>query len=276
MPTVVSDRAAFERDVLLASQQRPVVVDFWAPWCAPCRALGPVLEQLEQEDEGRWSLVKIDVQDHPDLAQPFGVSSIPAVFAFRGGEVVEKFLGNLPPPQIRAWLDKIAPSEIVAALQQGEVARARGDKEAAIASFSRAHRLSPTHPIAILALAELDPARAGELLVSLPERLPPDLERRRDLVRAIHTAANTDEGALRERLARDPADLGARHDLARCRLAAGDRSGACEEMLEILRRDRGYLGGVVGREFLAVLDAAGPKWDKAKDLRQRYAMELFR
>src|SRR5436305_11928688 len=104
------DTTTFEAEVLEASRQVPVLVDFWAPWCAPCRALGPILEKLEQEYAGRFKLAKVDTEAEPQLAQAFGVRSIPDVMAFRNGKPVAHFLGAQPESQVRAFIEKLMPS----------------------------------------------------------------------------------------------------------------------------------------------------------------------
>src|SRR3954468_22399707 len=120
------DTTTFEAQVLEASRQVPVLVDFWAPWCAPCRALGPILEKLEREYAGRFRLAKVNSDEQAEIAQAFGVRSIPDVVAFRDGKPVAHFLGALPESQVRAFIDKLLPSPFEASIAAAEQAIAEG------------------------------------------------------------------------------------------------------------------------------------------------------
>ncbi|MEZ4238811.1 MAG: tetratricopeptide repeat protein [Myxococcota bacterium] len=255
----VTDRAGFEREVLAASRERPVVVDFWAPWCQPCRVLGPVLERFAAEDAGAWTLVKVDVEAHPELAQPFGVSGIPAVFAFRDGAVVDQFTGAQPPPVVRKWLSGLAPKPAEEAVQQGRAALAAGDRAAAAAAFRAAVAHDAAHVEALLGLAALEPGEGW--LDRLPADLTPEQATRKQLLQAGAEAAGADVAALEAALAADPGALDARGPLGHAQWAAGDREGALAAMLDLLERDRDYRDDAPRRMFLAMLAAVGD--DKA-------------
>ena len=146
--------ATFEAEVIQRSHEVPVVVDFWAPWCGPCRVLGPVLEALEAEAGGDWQLVKINTQDHPQLAQQFGIQGIPAVKAFRNGQQIDEFVGALPKPAVAQWLEGIVPSAADEAVAQADSLRA-SDPAAALALYQQALADKPGHIEGLLGAAEL-------------------------------------------------------------------------------------------------------------------------
>ncbi|HET6344491.1 MAG TPA: thioredoxin, partial [Myxococcota bacterium] len=145
----------FSADVLEASRQLPVLVDFWAPWCGPCRVLGPALEALEAEARGRWRLVKVNTEAEPMLAHQFQISSIPAVKLFRDGRVVDGFVGALPRAQISRWLDALIPSEAAEQVKQAQVAREAGDLDEARRLLEAALAAAPDDPMVKVPLAEL-------------------------------------------------------------------------------------------------------------------------
>jgi putative thioredoxin len=262
MAVDVVDRAGFEREVVQGSSDKPVVVDFWAPWCQPCLVLGPVLEKLHAGDGGRWKLVKVDVQAHPELAEPLGVQGIPAVFAFRGGEVVDQFTGSQPPAQVRRWLDRLVPSPADEAVASAELARTRGDLELARAELERALTLRSDHPGALLGLAELDPDRTDEIVGRLPPSLPPALAQRRARLAF----------AAEARRAAPASELDQRWVHAHALAADGDLERAAQELLDLVRRDRKYRDDGARKALLSLFELAGPE----SDLTSRYRRELGR
>lgn len=166
----------FQTEVIDASKKTPIVVDFWAEWCAPCRALGPVLEKLDSEANGRWKLVKINTEEHQQVATEYGIRSIPAVKMFADGEVVAEFVGALPEVQIKKWLDDNIPTEAKKLLIAAKSALASGDKSEAEKLFSRVVELEPENyeariPLAFL-LLEKDATQAYDLVKNTPEEYP--------------------------------------------------------------------------------------------------------
>ncbi len=166
----------FQKDVLDASETMPVVVDFWASWCAPCRILGPVLEKLAGEANGAWKLAKISTEEHPELAAQYGIRSIPAVKMFSRGEVTAEFVGALPEGQIRRWLEEHIPTEAGRLLAAANKALAAGDTDDAKAGYEKVLELAPENVEARTALARLvfanDPGLAAELAQGTPPESP--------------------------------------------------------------------------------------------------------
>ncbi|HEY1331217.1 MAG TPA: thioredoxin [Actinomycetota bacterium] len=230
----------FMRDVVEESNSRPVVVDFWAEWCAPCRMIGPVLERLAGEGQGRFLLAKLDVDANPEAATAFRIQSIPAVKAFRDGQVVEEFVGAIPEDAIRAFLDAVTPSEADDVVAEAEGAEREGRTEDAEVGYRRALELAPGHAGATLGLARLaagrgDPDEARRLL----EPLRPDPEAERILVTlevsSWGAGANGDgDLAAAERAAADGRfDDALRGFLDQVRAGGDSRDAAREAMLKI-------------------------------------------
>lgn len=181
--------ATFEQDVLERSTQATVIVDLWAEWCGPCKQLGPIIEKVVAESDGRAVLAKVDVDANPRVAQSFQVQSIPAVYAVRDRKVVDGFIGALGEAQVRAFVDAVAP-----AASEADLLAARGDE----ASLRAALELQHDHPVAVVALAELLVARGdGDEALELLARVPESAETRRiaALARVGASGAGSDEGA---------------------------------------------------------------------------------
>ncbi|MEX0612676.1 MAG: tetratricopeptide repeat protein [Pirellulales bacterium] len=241
--------ATFDRDVVERSHELPVVVDFWAAWCPPCRALAPILEKLAVEAKGGFLLAKADVERAGAAAAQFGVESIPAVFGLRGGRVVDQFLGALPEERLRAWLAGLEPSRVETLL--GEAARLENsDPAAAEARLREAIDLDPREATARIALARLLAAgdrlaESEQLLDELAARgfLEPEAERLKAELSLRRAAGEVDSvEQCRTALDRSPGELALRWDLARALAGAGRYAEAMDHCLELVANDRRGLG----------------------------------
>jgi putative thioredoxin len=272
-PVFDADTASFEADVLERSHEVPVVVDFWAAWCGPCRTLGPMLEEAVTARGGEVALAKVDVDANQQLAAAFRVQGIPAVKAFRDGKVVAEFTGAIPRNAIEQFLDGIVPTAA-----DREVAAARAlvasDPAAARAHATAALELDPRHPAAALLLAELvlaeEPERALELVK--PHRPAPEFEA--VATRAELALTGGDAAALAAAVAGDPFDGVARLQLGRLRAADGDYAAAIDLLLQAVR-----LGGdtrePAREQLVAIFGVLGDDNELVRTARPRLAAALY-
>ena len=277
--------ATFEKDVIAASTLAPVLVDFWAPWCGPCKTLGPMLQKLETEYEGKWRLVKVNVDENQELAAHFGVRSIPHVVAFADGQAVDQFVGVLPESQLREFLDRLVPDGADAARQNAQAALAEGRREDAYDALKAALALDPGYEDARLDLIELllddnrfDEARNEVDLLSPKTTQGIDarynaIKTRLDALDAAADLPPTD--ALEARVAGDPADLEARFDLASALIARRNYAGALEHLLEIVRRDRAFRDDIGRKTMLSVFDLAAHQPELVAQWRRKLSAALF-
>ncbi|HEY6821409.1 MAG TPA: thioredoxin [Burkholderiales bacterium] len=240
------DATTFEAQVLEASRQVPVLVDFWAPWCAPCRALGPILEKLEREYAGRFRLAKVNSDEQPEIAQAFGVRSIPDVVAFKDGKPVAHFLGALPESQVRAFIDKLMPSPFLAKIEAAERAVAGGEVDAAEA-----------------------------LLAEVPSDI--DWDTRVEALRAAIGYARSGGNAaeLTARLQANPDDHDARFALAQHHAGARRYREAMAALLEIVQRDKNWHDGEARKQLLNIFNLAAAQPELVSEYRRKLATALY-
>ena len=284
--TEASD-ATFARDVLQASRQTPVVVDFWAPWCGPCKQLTPVLESVVRAARGAVKLVKINVDQSPSVAAQLGVQSIPAVFAFVGGRPVDGFMGVLPESQIKEFIAQLTKSsgEDPAAdqLQAAEAALEAGAAADAAKLFGSVLAADPADVAAIAGLAKCHIAtgemdKAEQILATAPAAKAGSSEiagARAALELALKSEEAGDEAELAARLKRDPTDHQARFDLALALNARGERAAALDHLIEIIRADREWDDEAARKQLVQLFDAWGPKDPNTVNGRRQLSSILF-
>ena len=254
----------FDRDVLERSRVIPVVVDFWAVWCAPCRMLGPVLDALAAEADGRWELVKCDIDEEPELAASWGVMSIPAVKMFRGGEVTAEFVGALPKEQVRGWLEANLPDPRVDELR-AILARAETPFDAALRA-----------PLA--GLVERDPSFDRARLALARTLAADEPERARELARALDDPEEAEDVASLAELAEssDAADTPPARHIKAARDAFGrrDLDAALENLVDAAMLDRHFANDLARRAAVALFHALGQDHALTRTHQRRLAMAL--
>ena len=263
--------ASFRADVLTASTRRPVLVDFWAPWCGPCKQLAPALERAVADSGGKVTLVKMNIDEHPQIAGQLGIQSIPAVIAFDKGQAVDGFVGALPESQIRGFIERlVGPLEggSAALLAEADEAAAKGDAAGAAALYAEILAEDPGDAKALGGLAKLQVA-AGQLkearaLLETAPAAPAGKEQEPAVaaawaaLRLAEQASNVGELApLEQAVAANPDDHKARFDLAVALSAKGDRPGAADQLIEIIRRDRKWNDEAARKQLLQLFEAWG-------------------
>lgn len=267
----------FERDVFQRSFEVPVVVDFWAAWCAPCRALGPVLEQLAEQYAGRFVLVKADTDQVQEAAIQFQVQSIPAVFAVIGGEVVDMFAGALPEPQVRQWLDNLLQgTQLIEAQRCEETEPQRAEQIYREYLDQQPQDANALIGLARLALAQDRVAEVEAILAQLESRgfLEPAAEKLKAALQ-LRDKANVSIEPLRQKVAADPANLTLRLQLAQALAANGEYQEACEICLALVEQDRHGVGEQARQTMVDVLRVMPEDSELVPTYRRQLAMLLY-
>ncbi|MES2473131.1 MAG: thioredoxin [Pseudomonadota bacterium] len=298
--------ATFAADVLAASREVPVIVDFWAPWCGPCKTLGPQLEAAVNAANGAVKMVKVNIDENPEIAQQLRIQSIPTVYAFKDGQPVDGFMGAIPESQIKSFVANLAsgggghdhghdhgdghghghggPEHTVEVLTVGDEALAAGDFAMAAQAYGHVLQDEPGHPQAVAGLARAylqggDIERAKATLQMVRPDAVAD-----DAIRAVEAEIKLRENpapepaetaALRQRLEADPKDHQARYDLAMALDAGGDREGAVAELLELVKRDRKWNEEAARKQLVTLFEAMGFTDPRAVEGRRKLSGILF-
>ena len=302
--------ATFAADVLVASREVPVIVDFWAPWCGPCKTLGPQLEAAVIAAGGAVKMVKVNIDENPEIAQQLRVQSIPTVYAFRDGQPVDGFMGAIPESQIKTFVANLAaggggsghdhrddhghdhdhghghggPEYTVEVLTVGDEALAASDFAMAVQAYGHVLQDEPGHPQAVAGLAraylqggDIERAKATLQMVR-PDAVQDDAIRAVEAeikLREFPAPEAAETAALRARLAADPKDHQARYDRAMALDASGDREGAMNELLDLVKRDRKWNEEAARKQLVVLFEALGFTDPRAIEGRRKLSGILF-
>ncbi|ETR77816.1 thioredoxin [Afipia sp. P52-10] len=278
----------FVKDVIEESKRQPVLIDFWAPWCGPCRQLTPILEKAVRAAKGKVKLVKMNIDEHPQIPGQMGIQSIPAVIAFADGRPADGFMGALPESQVTAFIDKLTkgmpgPASVADLLKEAETALNEGDTSTAASIYAEVLQEDSTNIVALAGLArcyvETDAIdQAKQTLAMIPEA-----KRGEAAVKAVQAAIDLAEQAkslgpvteLEQKLAANPLDHQARFDLALALNANGDRLNAANHLLDIVKRDRTWNDDGARKQLVQFFEAWGGADDATVEGRKRLSSILF-
>ncbi|MEW6754706.1 MAG: tetratricopeptide repeat protein [Candidatus Latescibacterota bacterium] len=280
------DRENFEEVVLQGSRERVIVVDFWAPWCAPCRTLGPLLEDVVRSLGPGVALARVNVDENQELAMAFRVQGIPAVKIIRDGQLVQEFTGALPRQQIEAILKPLVPSQVTEEEELQDEAQqrlARGDLKGAARVYEQVLKKRPDDAAALLGLARVrlqqGDTKAVQELVGRVDEAAPERAQAQALLAQIQFAEVCRQaggrGACSQRALSAPQDLEARYALGCCAAAAGDFEAALKEWLGIVERDRAFRNGAAREAMVAVFHLLGRENELVAQYQRRLYQTLY-
>ena len=283
-----SDTKRFMADVIEVSKTVPVIVDFWAPWCGPCKQLTPALEKVVKQANGKVRLVKINVDENQQLAGQMRVQSIPAVFAFVNGQPVDGFMGALPESQIKQFIDRLGgqggvAEEIEAAVAAGRAALAQKDYQPAAQIFLQVIEADREHAGALAGLAkcqietgELDSAQATLALVPPAKANDPEVLSAKAALELARNPVDVSEAArLQTEIGKNPDNFQARFDLAALLNGTGQKADALDHLLYIIRKEREWNEAAARKQLVKFFDAWGPKDDLTLQGRRKLSSILF-
>jgi len=280
----------FVKDVIEESRRQPVLIDFWAPWCGPCRQLTPVLEKAVRAAKGRVKLVKMNIDEHPAIPGQMGIQSIPAVIAFVGGQPADGFMGAIPESQVNAFIDKltkgvpaIGEPNIVDLLKEAEAVLAEGDPAGAAQIYAEVLALDATNIAGLAGLAKCYVTTGAIEQAQQTLAMVPDSKRNDAAVKAVQAAIDLAEQAqsvgpvaeLEQKVAANPLDHQARFDLATALNALGQRKEAIDQLLEIVKRDRKWNEDGARRQLVQLFEAWGGTDEATVEGRKRLSTILF-
>ena len=278
---------SFMKDVIEESKRQPVLVDFWAEWCGPCKQLGPVLEKVVKAAKGKVKLVKMDIDKHPTIPGQLGIQSIPAVFAFVNGQPVDGFLGALPEGQITAFIERVTKDRIGGEeqdlLKNADDALAKGDAAGAADLYAQVLAQDSGNIAALAGLARSYVRTGATEQAKQTLALVPEAKRNDPAVAAAHAALEVAEQAksvgpvadLEQKVAANPLDHQARFDLALALNAKGRRQEAVDNLLEIVKRDRKWNDDGARKQLVQFFEAWGPTDEATVNGRKRLSSILF-
>jgi putative thioredoxin len=281
---------SFMKDVIEESKRQPVLIDFWAEWCGPCRQLTPVLEKAVRNARGKVKMVKMNIDQHPAIPGQMGIQSIPAVIAFVGGQPADGFMGAIPESQVNAFIEKVtkgvtAPGEpnIAEILQEAEAVLAEGDAAAAAQIYAEVLSLDATNIAAMAGLAKCYITSGAVEQAKQTLAMVPESKRNDAAVKAVQAAIDLAEqaqsvgpvGELEQKVTADPLDHQARFDLATALNAMGKRGEATAQLLEIVRRDRKWNDDGARKQLVQFFEAWGGTDEATVEGRKRLSTILF-
>jgi putative thioredoxin len=296
MPQAASDlikettTQTFVKDVIEESKRQPVLIDFWAPWCGPCRQLTPIIEKAVRAAKGKVKLVKMNIDEHPAIPGQMGIQSIPAVIAFVNGQPADGFMGAVPESQVAAFIDKLTAGmpgagepNIADILNEADAVLAEGDPATAASIYAEVLAADATNIAALAGLAKCYVATGAMEQAKQTLAMVPESKRNDAGIKAVQTSIDLAEQAkalgpvteLEQKVAANPLDHQARFDLATALNASGNRPEATNQLLEIVKRDRKWNEDGARKQLVQFFEAWGPTDEATVDGRKRLSTILF-